>query len=118
MANNLTARQIQTAKPKDKLYRLSDGGNLYFCVRPSNSRSWQFRYKRPGQDKITYLSFGTYPDMSLAEAREKALEARKQLADGIDPQLAKEEQKQKPLLNKMRRSSLSLSNGRLRRKDK
>lgn len=56
--------------------------------------------------------------MSLAEAREKALEARKQLADGIDPQLAKEEQKQKPLLNKMRRSSLSLSNGRLRRKDK
>ncbi|WP_159204193.1 Arm DNA-binding domain-containing protein, partial [Klebsiella pneumoniae] len=51
MANNLTARQIQTAKPKDKLYRLSDGGNLYFCVRPSNSRSWQFRYKRPGQDK-------------------------------------------------------------------
>ncbi|MBT2916581.1 Arm DNA-binding domain-containing protein, partial [Vibrio anguillarum] len=91
MANNLTARQIQTAKPKDKLYRLSDGGNLYFCVRTSNSRSWQFRYKRPGQDKITYLSFGTYPDMSLAEAREKALEARKMLADGIDPQLAKEE---------------------------
>lgn len=44
------------------------------------------------QDKITYLSFGSYPDMSLAEAREKALEARKQLADGIDPQLAKEEQ--------------------------
>ncbi|EKF9134222.1 tyrosine-type recombinase/integrase [Vibrio cholerae] len=97
MANNLTARQIQTAKPKDKLYRLSDGGNLYFCVRPSNSRSWQFRYKRPGQDKITYLSFGTYPDMSLAEAREKALEARKQLADGIDPQLAKEEQKAKTI---------------------
>ncbi len=32
MANNLTARQIQTAKPKDKLYRLSDGGNLYFCA--------------------------------------------------------------------------------------
>ncbi len=51
MANNLTARQVQTAKSKDKLYRLSDGGNLYFCVRTSNSRSWQFRYKRPGQDK-------------------------------------------------------------------
>lgn len=98
MANNLTARQVQTAKPKDKLYRLSDGGNLYFCVRTSNSRSWQFRYKRPGQDKITYLSFGTYPDMSLAEAREKALEARKMLADGIDPQLAKEEQKAKVIV--------------------
>ncbi|WP_341272924.1 Arm DNA-binding domain-containing protein [Vibrio vulnificus] len=35
---------MQTAKPSDKLYRLSDGGNLYFCVRTSNSRSWQFRY--------------------------------------------------------------------------
>ncbi|MGR5348504.1 tyrosine-type recombinase/integrase [Vibrio mediterranei] len=95
MAHKLTARQVQTAKPKDKLYRLSDGGNLYLCVRPSNSRSWQFRYKRPGQDKITYLSFGTYPDLSLAEARDRAFEARKMIADGIDPQLAKAEKKAK-----------------------
>ncbi len=50
------------------------------------------------RSKITYLSFGTYPDMSLAEAREKALEARKMLADGIDPQLAKEEQKAKVIV--------------------
>lgn len=97
MANKLSARQVQAAKSKDKLYRLSDGGNLYFCVRPSNSRSWLFRYKRPGQDKITYLSFGTCPDMPLAEAREKALEARKLLADGIDPQLAKAEHKAKAI---------------------
>lgn len=98
MAYKLTARQVQNAKPREKLYRLSDGGNLYFCVRPNNSRSWQFRYKRPGQDKITYLSFGTYPDTSLAEARDKALEARKMIADGIDPQLAKEEQKAKAIV--------------------
>ena len=93
MAFKLTARQVQTAKPKDKLYRLSDGGNLYLCIRPSNSRSWQFRYKRPGQNKFTYLSFGTYPDTTLAEAREKALEARKVLSEGIDPQLVKKEKK-------------------------
>lgn len=93
MAFKLTARQVQTAKPKDKLYRMSDGGNLYFCIRTNNSRSWQFRYKRPGQDKITYLSFGTYPDTTLAEAREKALEARKVLSEGIDPQLVKKEKK-------------------------
>lgn len=93
MAYKLTAVQVKTAKPKDKVYRLSDGGNLYFCVRPNNSRSWQFRYKRPAQDKVTYLSFGTYPDMTLAEARDKALEARRMISEGIDPQLAKAEQK-------------------------
>ncbi len=89
MAFNLTARQAQTAKPKDKVYRLSDGKNLYLCVRPSGSKSWQFRYTRPAQSKITYLSFGTYPEMTLAEARDKAFEARKLLNEGIDPQLAK-----------------------------
>lgn len=93
MAYKLTAVQVKTAKPKDKVYRLSDGGNLYFCVRPNHSRSWQFRYKRPAQDKVTYLSFGTYPDMTLAEARDKALEARRMISEGIDPQLAKAEQK-------------------------
>lgn len=93
MAYKLTAVQVKTAKPKGKVYRLSDGGNLYFCVRPNNSRSWQFRYKRPAQDKVTYLSFGTYPDMTLAEARDKALEARRMISEGIDPQLAKAEQK-------------------------
>ncbi len=98
MANNLTAKQVQSAKPKDKLYRLSDGGNLYFCVRPSNSRSWQFRYTKPGQNKVTYMSFGTYPDITLAEAREKALAARKLISEGIDPQLAREEQKAKVIV--------------------
>ena len=93
MANKLTVKQIENAKSKDKLYRLSDGGNLYFCVRSNHSRSWQFRYKRPNQDKFTYLSFGTFPDISLVEAREKALEARKMILVGIDPQLAKEEKK-------------------------
>ncbi len=83
MAYKLTVRQVQSAKPKDKVYRLSDGGNLYFCLRLNNSRSWQFRYTRPGQDKVTYLSVGTYPDMSLAEARDKALESRKMRAEGI-----------------------------------
>lgn len=93
MANNLTAKQVQAAKGKEKLYRLSDGGNLYLCVRPNNSRSWQFRYKRPAQDKITYLSFGTFPELSLANARGKALEARRLVAEGIDPQLLKAEKK-------------------------
>ncbi|NOH79498.1 tyrosine-type recombinase/integrase [Vibrio sp. RE86] len=95
MAFKLTARQAQTAKPQDKTYRLSDGRNLYLCVRPSGSKSWQFRYTRPLQSKVTYLSFGTYPEVSLAEARDKAYEARKMLNDGIDPQVAKQAEKAK-----------------------
>ncbi|CAH0533838.1 Prophage integrase IntA [Vibrio stylophorae] len=91
MAKNLTTKEVQLAKGKDKLYRLSDGGNLYLCVRSNHSKSWQFRYKRPGLDKITYLSFGTYPDLSLAKARDKAQECRRLLAEGIVPQLLRAE---------------------------
>lgn len=93
MANNLTVMKVKQDKGQDKLYRLADGGNLYLCVRPNGGKSWQFRYKRPLSDKITYLSFGTFPDISLIEAREKAAECRKQLNDGIDPQLLRSEKK-------------------------
>ncbi|MPW28421.1 tyrosine-type recombinase/integrase [Agarivorans sp. B2Z047] len=93
MAKKLTVKEVQTAKGKAGVYRLSDGGNLYLCVRPGGTKSWQFRYKRPAQEKVTYLSFGTYPDVSLAEARDKALQARKLVSEGIDPQLVKAERK-------------------------
>jgi len=71
--------------------RYCDGGNLYLQVRRSTSRkspdsvnkSWAFRYVR--HEKQTWMGLGPYPDVSLAEARELATEARKQLLKGIDP---------------------------------
>ncbi len=71
--------------------RYCDGGNLYLLVRNSTSKkspdsinkSWAFRYSR--NDKQTWMGLGPYPDVSLAEARELATDARKQLLKGIDP---------------------------------
>ncbi|AEG11679.1 integrase family protein [Shewanella baltica OS183] len=93
--NKLTAKTVVNAKPKDKPYRLSDGGGLYLYVRSAAAVSWEFRYIRPSTSKPTYFGLGSYPDVSLAEARERALIARKQVADAIDPQLLKVENKLK-----------------------
>lgn len=91
--NKLTAKNVQLAKAKEKNYRLSDGGGLYLNVRSKAggvdsaevNKSFEFRYTKPQTGKTTYIGFGSYPDVSLKEAREKAYEARKLLSEGIDP---------------------------------
>lgn len=60
----LTARQVDTAKPKEKPYKLSDGGGLYLEVAPNGSRYWRMKYRINGKEKR--LSFGVYPIISLA----------------------------------------------------
>ncbi|WP_140182047.1 tyrosine-type recombinase/integrase [Providencia stuartii] len=79
----LSARQIQTAKPKDKEYKLSDERGLYLLVKPNGSRYWRMKYRFAGKEKK--LSIGVYPGISLADARVKRDEARKLLAEGNDP---------------------------------
>lgn len=74
---------IRKAKPREKVYRLSDGAGLHLLVHPSGSKLWQMRYRYLGKENV--LSFGPYPLLSLAEARSKRDAARKQLQDGIDP---------------------------------
>ena len=88
MAEKITALFVRQIKRPG---RYCDGGNLYLQVRRSTSKtspdsvnkSWAFRYVR--HDKQTWMGLGPYPDVSLAEARELATEARKQLLKGIDP---------------------------------
>lgn len=79
----LTARQVETAKPKDKSYKLSDGGGLYLEVTASGSRYWRLKYRYGGKEKR--LAFGVYPEVSLAEARDKRDVAKKVIAAGNDP---------------------------------
>lgn len=79
----LSARQIQTAKPKDKDYKLSDERGLYLLIKPNGSRYWRMKYRFAGKEKK--LSIGVYPDISLADARAKRDDARKLLAEGNDP---------------------------------
>lgn len=87
----LTARQVDTAKPKDKSYKLSDGGGLYLEVSANGSCYWRMKYRFAGKEKR--LSFGVYPDISLANAREKREAAKKILAAGNDPSEVKKAEK-------------------------
>ncbi|ELE6755627.1 DUF4102 domain-containing protein, partial [Salmonella enterica] len=79
----LNARQVETAKPKDKPYKMADGGGLYLLVKTNGSRYWRLKYRIDGKEKL--LALGVYPDVSLADARAKRDEARKGIAGGIDP---------------------------------
>jgi integrase len=81
----LTDVAIRKAKPGAKPYKLADAGGLYVEVTPSGGKWWRWKYRRPDTGKENRLSFGTYPEVGLADARTRRDEARKLLAAGIDP---------------------------------
>jgi len=89
----LTNTEVKQAKPKDKPYKLSDGDGLQLRVRPNGSKSWILDYYKPYSRKRTSLSFGLYPHVTLAEARERRKYARELLAKDIDPKEHREEVK-------------------------
>lgn len=80
---SLTDLQISRVKPQEKQKALFDGGGLYLLVTPAGGKLWRFKYRFSGQGKI--LAFGAYPEISLGEARQRRDEARKHLANGVDP---------------------------------
>jgi integrase len=79
----LTNTKIRSAKPREKAYKLADDRGLTLLVQPGGARWWRFRYRWQGREKM--LSLGIYPDVPLADARERRDEARRLLAQGIDP---------------------------------
>ena len=87
----LTNTQIEQAKPKTKVYTLSDGSGLQLRVKPNGSKLWLFDYVRPYTKKRTSLSFGAYPALSLANARIKREAARELLSNNIDPKEERDE---------------------------
>lgn len=86
IVRSLTDTQIKQAKPRDKEYNLADGDGLTLRIKPSGSKTWLFNFQRPYTKRRTNLSFGTYPEVSLADARRQRMEARALLAQNIDPQ--------------------------------
>lgn len=80
---SLTDTAVRNAKPGEKSIRLFDGGGLYLEVAPSGGKWWRLKYRHGGKEKR--LSLGVYPDVSLKDARARRDEARKLLADGVDP---------------------------------
>lgn len=87
----LTDRALRTAKPIDKAYRLYDTGGLYVEVAPGGGKWFRLKYRHQGKEKR--LSLGTYPDTSLADARERRDAARKLIAAGIDPSAHRKSEK-------------------------
>ena len=83
LAVPLTDVKVKNAKKKDKPYKLADGGGLYLLVETDGARYWRMRYRFAGTEPL--LAFGKYPQVTLAEARDKRTAARKLLTDGIDP---------------------------------
>ncbi len=83
--------QIKALKPKDKSYTVADGEGLSLVVNPNKSKKWRYRYRIEGKAKT--LSLGAYPEVSIADAREKLRKVRAMVANGIDPSKARKEEK-------------------------
>ncbi len=83
----LTVREIDTAKPKDKPYKLSDGCGLYLEVMPNGAKYWRMKYRFAGKEKR--LAFGVYPEVRPAEAREQTKRAKDLLRAETDPSEAR-----------------------------
>ena len=79
----LTIREIETAKPAGKPYKLTDGEGLCLLVASSGTKLWRWRYYFDGKEKM--MALGEYPLVSLKDARDLHFAARKTLAGGIDP---------------------------------
>lgn len=87
----LSDLQVRTAKPKDKDYKLVDGYGLYLLVTPTGGKLWRFDYRY--SEKRKTVAFGAYPSITLSDARQRREDARKLLANGVDPGAIKKAQK-------------------------
>lgn len=69
---------MDTVKPKDKPYKLADGGGLYLLIKPNGGKYWRLKYRVAGKEKL--LALGVYPEVTLADARAKREEAKRGIA--------------------------------------
>lgn len=79
----LTDTKVRTIKATEKPQKLFDERGLFLLVTPTGSKYWRFKYRFNNKEKL--LSLGTFPDVSLSQARDRREEARKRLSEGIDP---------------------------------
>jgi len=79
----LTIAEVRNAKPREKAFKLADEKGLYLFVTPSGAKSWRFKYRFGPKEKL--LTFGLFPEVSIAEARERRDAARAVLRENKDP---------------------------------
>jgi len=87
----LSNAAISGVKPREKPFKLTDGGGLYLLVTPAGKRWWRLKFRVYGREKL--LSLGIFPDVSLKEARDRRDDARRDLAKGIDPSVKRRAEK-------------------------
>lgn len=85
----LTETQAKNAKPRERAYKLADSEGLFLLVQPNGTKLWRMKYRFAGKEKL--LSFGAYPALGIAAARDKRKAAKALLAEGKDPMKAKGE---------------------------
>src|ERR1700731_2271728 len=93
----LTEVVVRNAKPMDKPQKLTDADGMFLYIHPNGGKYWRLQYRFAGKQKI--LALGIYPEVSLADARERRAQARKVLAAGNDPSEVKKEAKRIAILN-------------------
>lgn len=81
--NRLTDSIITSTEPSDRPKRISDGRGMYLEISPAGGRLWRLKFRFAGKEKR--MSLGTYPDVSLAKARQRREAARRLIADGVNP---------------------------------
>ena len=91
MPKSLSDATVRNAKREPRAYKISDGEGLFLLVMPSGSKYWRLKYFFAGKEKL--LALGVYPEVTLADAREHRIRARKMLAAGNDPGEVKKEAK-------------------------
>lgn len=91
MARRLTDDDIQNARLRGKRYKLYDTSGLFLLVAPAGGKWWRFKYRFKGKEK--QLAFGTYPKVSLTEARALRDNARQMVKQGIDPSALRKAEK-------------------------
>lgn len=96
----LTDVSVRNAKPSQRPSKLFDGQGLYLLVQPRGGKLWRLKYRFAGEEKL--LSFGSFPEVSLKEARQRRDKAREQLRDDQGPSELRKEAKVAELMAAMK----------------
>ena len=90
MPKSLSDAKARNAKAGPKPYKIADGEGLFLLITPAGGKYWRLKYFFAGKEKL--LALGVYPEVTLADARERRAQARKVLAAGNDPGRRREKQ--------------------------
>ncbi len=96
----LSEAAVRQAKPKERDYKLADGGGLYVLVKKNGTKYWRLKYRLNGKEKT--LALGVYPGVTMAAARSEAVNAKESIRQGIDPVSERKQVKQEKAQNTFR----------------